>query len=277
MDILEQLRQNRWIIWAKEEEPAEEYPQVQLVSICYRSDDCEVRGYVGVPREEKGPLPAVIFNRGGNRAFSALRPQVICKYASQGFVVLGSQYRGNCGGTGQEEFGGADVNDVLRLIDIALELPGTFKGGVYMAGHSRGGMMTYRCCALDDRIVAAAVGSGVADCVDMYNKRVDDMKQVFQELLGGTPEEVPEEYRRRSAVCWVEKIKPPILIVHGTADWRVDVSQAREMEEKLQRYGKEHKVEIFEGADHSLKGTTYFQDVVAWFRQHPITPTEKEK
>lgn len=146
-----------------------------------------------------------------------------------------------------------------------------------MAGHSRGGMMTYRCCALDDRIVAAAVGSGVADCVDMYNKRVDDMKQVFQELLGGTPEEVPEEYRRRSAVCWVEKIKPPILIVHGTADWRVDVSQAREMEEKLQRYGKEHKVEIFEGADHSLKGTTYFQDVVAWFRQHPITPTEKEK
>ena len=51
----------------------------------------------------------------------------------------------------------------------------------------------------------------------------------------------------------------------------------QEMEEKLQRYGKEHKVEIFEGADHSLKGTTYFQDVVAWFRQHPITPTEKEK
>lgn len=188
MDILGQLRQNRWIIWAEEEEPAEEYPQVQLVSICYRSDDCEVRGYVGVPREEKGPLPAVIFNRGGNRAFSALRPQVICKYASQGFVVLGSQYRGNCGGTGQEEFGGADVNDVIRLIDIALELPETLKGGVYMAGHSRGGMMTYRCCALDDRIVAASIGAGVADCVDMYNRREDSMKQVFLELVGGTPE-----------------------------------------------------------------------------------------
>ena len=128
-----------------------------------------MRGYVGVPREEKGPLPAVIFNRGGNRAFSVLRPQVICKYAAQGFVVLGSQYRGNCGGTGQEEFGGADVNDVLRLIDIALELPGTFKGGVYMAGHSRGGMMTYRCCALDDRIVAAAVGSGTNFLTSLMN------------------------------------------------------------------------------------------------------------
>lgn len=202
---------------------------------------------------------------------------MICKYASQGFVVLGSQYRGNCGGTGQEEFGGADVNDVLRLIDIALELPGTFKGGVYMAGHSRGGMMTYRCCALDDRIVAAAVGSGVADCVDMYNKRVDDMKQVFQELLGGdaggSSGGIPPAFR---GVLGREN-QAAHFDCAWTADWRVDVSQAREMEEKLQRYGKEHKVEIFEGADHSLKGTTYFQDVVAWFRQHPITPTEKEK
>lgn len=274
MDILEHLRQNRWIIWAEEEEPPEEYPQVQLVSICYRSDDCEVRGYVGVPREEKGPLPAVIFNRGGNRAFSVLRPQVICKYAAQGFVVLGSQYRGNCGGTGQEEFGGADVNDVLRLIDIALELPGTFKGGVYMAGHSRGGMMTYRCCALDDRIVAASIGAGVADCVDMYNRREDSMKQVFLELVGGTPEQLPEEYRKRSAVCWADKIKPPVLICQGDDDWRVDISQARRMGEELQKYGKEYKLEIFGRADHSLKGTSYFPDVIAWFRAHPIPAEE---
>ena len=184
MNILEQLQQNRWMIWAKEEEPLEEYPQVQLISICYRSDDCEVRGYAAAPKEAQGPLPAVIFNRGGNREFSLLRPQVVCKYANQGFVVLGSQYRGNGGGTGQEEFGGADVNDVIRLIDIALELPETLKGGVYMAGHSRGGMMTYRCCALDDRIVAASIGAGVADCVDMYNRREDSMKQVFLELVG---------------------------------------------------------------------------------------------
>ena len=26
MNILEQLQQNRWMIWAKEEEPLEEYP-----------------------------------------------------------------------------------------------------------------------------------------------------------------------------------------------------------------------------------------------------------
>ena len=51
MNILEQLQQNRWMIWAKEEEPLEEYPQVQLISICYRSDDCEVRGYAAAPKE----------------------------------------------------------------------------------------------------------------------------------------------------------------------------------------------------------------------------------
>lgn len=271
MSILEQLQNCPEVIWAKEEEPLEEYPQAKLINFCYRSDDCEVRGYLAVPKDEDGMLPAVIFNRGGNREFSALSPHVICKYALQGFIALGSQYRGNAGGTGHEEFGGADVNDVIRLIDIVLQLPQAYKGGVYMAGHSRGGMMTYRCCALDERIIAAAVGSGVADCVDMYNKRVDDMKQVFQELLGGTPEQIPEEYQKRSAVCWVEQIKPPIFIAHGTADWRVDVSQAREMGRKLKQYGKEYKLEIFEGADHSLKGTTYFSDVISWLKSHPIS------
>ena len=261
MNILEQLQQNRWMIWAKEEEPLEEYPQVQLISICYRSDDCEVRGYAAAPKEAQGPLPAVIFNRGGNREFSLLRPQVVCKYANQGFVVLGSQYRGNGGGTGQEEFGGADVNDVIRLIDIALELPETLKGGVYMAGHSRGGMMTYRCCALDDRIVAASIGAGVADCVDMYNRREDSMKQVFLELVGGTPEQLPEEYRKRSAVCWADKIKPPILICQGDDDWRVDISQARRMGEQLQKYGWN----FLEGRTTRSKGPAIFQTLSRGF------------
>ena len=36
--------------------------------------------------------------------------------ASWGYVVVGSQYRGNAGGEGKEEFGGSDVNDILNLI-----------------------------------------------------------------------------------------------------------------------------------------------------------------
>src|SRR5207247_311744 len=63
--------------------------------------------------------------------------------ASHGFVILASQYRGNDGGEGREEFGGADVNDVINLLSIAASLPDADPKNVFLYGLSRGGMMTF--------------------------------------------------------------------------------------------------------------------------------------
>ena len=133
--------------------------KVRLYSIRYKSDDCEVEGYAAVPAQFEGRLPALIFNRGGNREFGALKPSIICRLAAAGFAAFGSQYRGNCGGTGREEFGGSDVNDITNLITIALEQSFTRDEAVYMIGRSRGGMMTYLTCARDTRIRAAVVAA----------------------------------------------------------------------------------------------------------------------
>lgn len=42
------------------------------------------------------------------------------------------------------------------------------------------------------------------------------------------------------------------------------------MDRALTAAGKEHRFVVFEGADHSLKGTTYIDDVIAWFRKYPL-------
>ena len=89
--------------------------KVRLYSIRYASNDCEVEGYAAVPAQFESHIPALIFNRGGNREYGALKPSVICRLAAAGFAAFGSQYRGNCGGTGREEFGGSDVNDITNL------------------------------------------------------------------------------------------------------------------------------------------------------------------
>ena len=252
-------------------EPLEEYTgKVRLYSIRYRSDGCEVEGYAAFPLTGEGPWPGLIFNRGGNREFGALRTGVLCRYALRGYAVFGSQYRGNCGGTGQEEFGGADINDVIHLIDIALSLPCTRKEGIYMIGHSRGGLMTYLACARDTRIRAAGICAGLADSVQMYYSREDSMKQVYHELVGGSPEEFPEAFAQRSPVQWADKILPPIIICQGTADWRVIPEQAYSMDKALTEAGKEHKLVVYEGADHSLKGTNFVNDIMDWFDQHPL-------
>ena len=247
--------------------------RVRLYSIRYRSDDCDVEGYAAVPLQLEGRIPALVFNRGGNREFGVLKPSIICRLAAAGFAVFGSQYRGNCGGTGSEEFGGRDVNDITNLITIALAQPFTRDEAVYMIGCSRGGMMTYLSCARDPRIRAAVSVAGLADSFTMYyrfNGTEFDMKQDCSELIGGSPTELYDAYFRRSPICWADKILCPILIEQGTDDWRVTPGQAFAMDRALAAAGKEHKLIIYEGGDHSLEGTTWFEDAIAWLHAHPL-------
>ncbi|MEA4919855.1 MAG: prolyl oligopeptidase family serine peptidase [Clostridiaceae bacterium] len=241
-----------------------------LYSICYESGGCQVMGYAALSKDASVPLPCIIYNRGGNKDFGYLRPESICRFAEKGFIVLGSQYRGNMGGTGSEEFGGADVDDVIKLIDIALLLPICKKDGVYMVGHSRGGMMTYLACSRDSRIKAAVVGAGLSDCFLMYETREQSMKDVFHELVGGGPDEKRDAFIARSATYWAEKIIPPMLICQGTDDWRVVPEQSHKIYQKLKDSGKECRLIIYDGADHSLRGTTFVSDAIQWLNDHPL-------
>ena len=119
---------------------------VQLHHITYLSDGLKVKGYLAAPKKG-GRLPCVIFNRGGNREFGALRSgraaALLGRVANWGYVVVASQYRGNDGGEGREEFGGADVNDVLNLMPLLQSWPQADASRIGMYGWSRGGMMTY--------------------------------------------------------------------------------------------------------------------------------------
>jgi len=111
--------------------------EVDIDEITYVSDGLRIEGHIITPRgrgshqtgpQQMGPHPCLIYNRGGNRDFGANSPlrvaRRLAKFASWGYVVVASQYRGNAGGEGQEEFGGADVADVLNLIPLLESLPG---------------------------------------------------------------------------------------------------------------------------------------------------------
>ncbi len=271
MNILSILCADPAVIRAAQAPVPEEYGgKVLLYTFRYRSAAEQIEGMLAVPAGLDSALPAAVYCHGGNRDLSPMRPISVCRLAAAGYIGIGSQYRGCCGGTGSDEFGGADVLDVIRLIDLAGRLPFVRAGGVYMQGHSRGGMMAYLCAACDARIKAVAIGAGLADCVMMYNLREQSMKDVFHELVGGSPDQLPEEFRRRSAVCWPEKITAPVLICQGTNDWRVDPQQSIKMAEALRAAGREVRLALYDGADHSLQGTPYMEDVLAWFAGHPF-------
>ncbi|MCD6130206.1 MAG: prolyl oligopeptidase family serine peptidase [Deltaproteobacteria bacterium] len=208
-------------------------------------------GFILKLKDEGSKFPVIIFNRGGNREFDKITVRKL-KYlsylASNNYVVIASQYRGNEGGEGHEEFGGKDIDDVLNLIPLAKSLPFTVPNKIVMLGFSRGGMMMYLAIKHDAEIKAAAVVGGVTDLTQTYSEREEGMKNVIRELVGMDK----NEWKKRSAFYWPEKINVPILILHGGNDWRVKVSQAKKLSERLKESGNVHELVIFPKGDHGL-------------------------
>lgn len=241
---------------------------VVTYNVRYKSDDCEVISYLSIPEEClecKEAYPCIIFNRGGNRDFSANEPESIAYLAeSSGKIVFASQYRGVSGGTGEDEFGGADLQDVLELIDLCEKFSFVDMDQLYMMGVSRGGMMTYMAAREDERITKAVVISGLADSFMMYEERTD-MQQVYQELVGGTPEEIPMEYEKRSATYWADEINCPILIIHSRQDERVPYEQAEKMVNCLEEAGKEYKLVTYDDNVHGMHPED-FEIIMEWFQ-----------
>ena len=160
--------------------------QVDLKSMTYLSDGLKVKGYLAMPKHG-GTLPCLIFNRGGNRAFGALTDgyaaRVLGKLATWGYVVVASQYRGNAGGEGREEFGGADLHDVLNLIPLLESLPQADTSRLGMYGWSRGGLMTYLALTKTNRIRAAVIGGGMSDAFDTVTRRPEMDTRQFAEVI----------------------------------------------------------------------------------------------
>lgn len=242
--------------------------------ITYLSDGLKVKGYMAVPKAI-GKYPAVIFNRGGNREFSAITDASFLrlngKLAAAGYVVVASQYRGNAGGEGQEEFGGKDVNDVLNMIPMLATVPQADTSRIGMFGWSRGGMMTYIALAKTNKIKAAVIGSGLADLpMTIQSRPVFDT--LWAEIIPGFTTHKEEVLRDRSATMFAEKINKttPILILQGTADWRVPTDQVLVLVNKLYQVKQPFRFILYEGGQHSLvehRGDYYLQ-MENWFNTY---------
>ena len=230
---------------------------VSVSEITYRSDGLEVKGLLVQPKRA-GRYPAIIANRGGNREFGAwneLRVAgTLVRMASWGYVVVASQYRGVNGGQGVEEFGGADVNDVLNLIPLLDSLPNVDDSRIGMWGWSRGGMMSYIALTRTDRIKGAVIGAGPTDLEFGARERSEMELYVYRELMPNYDSNREELLFERSAVWWPEKIhkNTPILLLHGTADWRVSPEDSIRIASLFYRHKQPFRLVLFEGGDHGL-------------------------
>ena len=244
---------------------------IEISTITYLSDGLKVKGLLVKPKKE-GNYPCVIYNRGGNRDFGALKiahgALMLGRIAKEGYVVIASQYRGNAGGEGQEEFGGAEINDVLILPEVLKEIEGADTNRIGLYGWSRGGMMTYLALTKMGNIKTAVVGGAVSDHFAGNKDRPQMETHVLAELIPNYNENKEAELKKRSAVFWVDQFPKdvPILMLHGNADWRVKPEHSLKMALEFEKYRVPYRLVMFEGGDHGITEhrEEVNQQVISW-------------
>lgn len=247
---------------------------INIYAISYLSDGLKVNGFLVKPKKT-GSYPCVIYNRGGNRDFGSLKIAhaaiTFGQIAKEGYVVIASQYRGNAGGEGQEEFGGKDVNDITILPEVLKEIEGADTNRIGMYGWSRGGMMTYIALTKMTNIKAAVVGGAVSDTYSNTIDRPEMETDVMAQLIPNYNENKEEELNKRSAIKWADTFSKdvPILMLHGNADWRVKPEQSLLLALEFEKYRVPYRLIIFEGGDHGIKehNEEVNEQVINWFNR----------
>jgi dipeptidyl aminopeptidase/acylaminoacyl peptidase len=236
----------------------------------YLSDSAEVVALVFRPRTEK-PRPAIVYCRGSylQQGLAASFLPLLHRLARAGYFVVAPQYRGSEGGTGRDEMGGADVEDVLEAVRLTAARREVDRRAVYLYGESRGGMMTLQAIRDGASVRAAATVGAFTDLDSLFSadeRSAGMAKQIWPEYAAHAREIAD----RRSAVRWANRIRVPLLILHGENDSGVPPRQSRQLDAALTRLGAPHELRIVPGGSHTLGERSAMRDslVVSWFGAH---------
>jgi dienelactone hydrolase len=213
--------------------------------------------YVFVPRDidRKAKVPLLVFPHGGVHAdFSTYYTHIVREMVGQGYVVVAPEYRGSTG-YGREtyesiDYGGLEIEDVHACRAYVLEnYPFVDGGRVGMIGWSHGGLISLmNVFDHPDDYACAYAGVPVSDLIARLGYLDDDYRDLYraEHHIGQDVSENIAEYKRRSPVWNVAKLKTPLLVFSNTNDEDVNVIEVEHLVQALKAEGKEFEYEIFE-------------------------------
>lgn len=233
------------------------FSTMRLFRIRYASGGLEIAGYLAIPPQQQPRMPALIFNRGGAGSRGALGDEAalatVGLYASWGYVSVVSNYRGQGGSQGREEWGAGDVDDAMNLLPLLRAQPYVDPDRIGLIAGSRGGMMAYMMLCRTN-VFRACVTFGAPAAFDSLGRGVYIREMLQKSLPEGS--DYDAEARKRSAVLWADKMckETPLLVLHGSGDKKVDPLHSLLLAAELQKTLHPYRLVVYEGADHVLAG-----------------------
>jgi len=197
------------------------------------------------------------------------------RLAQEGYLVLNVDYRGSYG-YGRDfrvgdymDLGGNDARDVVSGVEYLKTLGYVDINRLGVYGMSYGGHMVLSLLTKFPDVFKAGVDiAGVADFLLNYESLYGPW------ILGrlGTPDQNQDAYFKSSAINFIDQMKAPVLILHGTNDPNVTLLQSILLIDRLLEKGKRFEFEIYPGELHFFAKKRSWVDAFAkierFFEEH---------
>jgi dipeptidyl aminopeptidase/acylaminoacyl peptidase len=200
-------------------------------------------------------LPLLVLPHGGVHAdFTTYYAHIVRELMAQGYIVVAPEYRGSTG-YGKSfyeaiDYGGREVGDCLAARDWAVENhPRVDSGRVGILGWSHGGLIALMSLFDHPESYACAfAGVPVSDLVMRMGVWGPEYQAYYDAPyhIGQTPEENLEEYKRRSPVWNVKKLKKPLRIHTNPHDEDVTFIEVEHLIQALKAEEKDFEYRIFD-------------------------------
>lgn len=234
--------------------------RVESTSGVMTSDDAlEIQGWL---YRAQNPRGTIVYVHGGPTYHheDRMNPEIQF-FVRAGFNVLDPNYRGSTGfslkyreAIKQEGWGGLEQEDIRTGIEALIRAGIAEKFRVGITGTSYGGYSAWHAITHFPReiVAASAPVCGMTDLVIDYETTRPDLRPYSEEMLGGSPAQIPEKYRERSPINFVENIRGALLIVQGMQDPNVTPENVRAVTARLQDAGIEYQLLAFEDEGHGI-------------------------
>jgi dipeptidyl aminopeptidase/acylaminoacyl peptidase len=164
-------------------------------------------------------------------------------FADRGFACLAVTPPGFGKSEGKRDFmGPASINAFATGLEKFRHDPYVDSTTMGIFGYSRGGMAaSLLAVKLGQEVRAAVFGAGVYDFQRAYDEtKLDGIRENMKAETGMTETAI----RERSSILHMEKLKCPVLIIHGENDGNAPTNQAFLLRDRLTELKKEFEFKI---------------------------------
>ncbi len=251
---------------------AEEEAYIWEPDITYgKGGDVELKLDLARPASGKGPFPALIFMPASGWGYKPLRrsqySSALIKAAERGYVAVAVDYRLTSVKENDKTkyLFPAQVYDVKCAVRWLRANAKKYKidpNRIGAVGWASGGHLALMLGLTDpshglegecgNSIFSSGVQAvvnlgGLTELISSYYESVFLSPIIIVEFLGGTPEEVPDQYKIASPLTYVSKDDPPVLTIHGDRNISVPPKQAELLDAKMKETGTSHMLIIKKG------------------------------